>query len=111
MKVILVLVLALAAIVLAVQGEKVTIEGCLVRLSNLIRRKTVKIEIEDTETIKELGIKICEKLEKKRPVNVRVLDTTHWFGQGNLSTSLKIKDSGLKDGSLVIANCHPPISE
>lgn len=110
MKVILVLVLALAATVLAVQGKKVTIEGCLVRLSNLFHRETAKIEIEDTETIEELGKKICEKLEEKRPVNVRVLDTTHWFGRGVISTSLKIKDSELKDGSLVIVNCHPPKS-
>lgn len=114
MKFLIVLALALAAVALAVQGEKITIRG---RMDDDPRYtyKYVKVEADTEEKVNDVVIRVCKELTGRTPLMVEARDAGMLWPHLALEDTVGIVDTGdelgLRDGARIAVWCYDESSD
>lgn len=108
MKFLTVLTFALAALVLAVQGEMITVRGHPEndKITGGNYNKGVFIETDDQETVGKIGVKLCQLLHGLYFENAIVKDiSNHDELPKELVNGQTLKDAGFVDGGRLMVKC------
>lgn len=103
---IIILTIALVGSILiaGVYGEEITVKGRLVSDDGLFH-KYATVKVDRGNTVRDLGVKICQELEHQAPNEVKVRGRFDLIGWYNSHKS--VEHEGIKHGDKVKVDCHP----
>lgn len=93
-----------ATVIVSINGEEIEIKGRLVTDGGFLH-DWAKVRVDRGNTVRDLGVKICQKLEGQAPNKVKVRghhDHFFWF-----DSNKSVEHEGLKHGDKVKVDCHP----
>lgn len=102
--VILALALVGVALVVETYAEEITIRGRLASDGGIFH-KWAKVRVDRGNTVRDLGVKICQELEHQAPNKVKVKGNHDLFGWFDSEKS--VEHEGIKHEDKVKVDCHP----